>query len=197
MAAARAGVCSEEVAIDASGGVGGDQAATPVILNDRYYTNSRAVSGSETGLNWIQMRNTLLNSASGRKATLGSLADARDGSRADRDGVKICSGMVQVNRSIRKRGPSALASPRCRRAVSGICICIRQYSVEDGGLYQEQQKSFKICDGLFLAWSSVAVCYSNVNLSAPTAILFALLPLSAGRGVDGYEDELQRGTLMG
>src|SRR4029077_6485482 len=62
--AARAGFTAEEVAIDAAAVLGGEPAATPVIINDRSYTiRIRFPDQSRASLD--QMSNTLLTSATG------------------------------------------------------------------------------------------------------------------------------------
>jgi Cu/Ag efflux pump CusA len=73
MVAARAGFTPEEVAVDAAAVLEGEPAATPVVLNDRAYTiRVRFPEQSRSSLD--NMSNTLLSSATGRTATLGSLA---------------------------------------------------------------------------------------------------------------------------
>src|SRR5437867_511333 len=71
--AARAGFTLEEVAVDASAVLEGEPAATPVVLNDRAYT-IRVRFPDENRSSLDRMTNTLLTSASGHTATLGSLA---------------------------------------------------------------------------------------------------------------------------
>ena len=71
--AARAGFTPQEVAVDATALLEGEPAATPVITDDRAYTiRVRYPAADRASL--AAMSNTLLNSASGRTATLGSLA---------------------------------------------------------------------------------------------------------------------------
>src|SRR5260221_388329 len=71
--AARSGFTPEEVAVDAAVVLEGEPAATPVILNDRAYTiRVRFPDSNRATLD--RMSNTLLVSASGHTATLGSLA---------------------------------------------------------------------------------------------------------------------------
>src|SRR5256884_4756932 len=70
---ARAGFPREEVALDASAVLEGEPAATPVVLNDRAYT-IRVRFPDENRSSLDRMTNTLLTSASGHTATLGSLA---------------------------------------------------------------------------------------------------------------------------
>jgi Cu/Ag efflux pump CusA len=71
--AARAGFTPEEVAVDATAILEGEPAATPVIVNDRAYP-IRVRFPEQARATLDRMSNTLLNSASGRTATLGSLA---------------------------------------------------------------------------------------------------------------------------
>src|SRR5919108_1841873 len=71
--ASRAGFTPEEVAVDASAILEGEPAATPVVINDRAYTiRVRMPEQNRTSL--ARMSDTLLASATGRTATLGSLA---------------------------------------------------------------------------------------------------------------------------
>src|SRR5246127_2577557 len=71
--AARSGFALDEVAIDAAAVLEGEPAATPVVLNDRLYTiRVRFPEQSRASLD--RMGNTLLTSATGKTATLGSLA---------------------------------------------------------------------------------------------------------------------------
>src|SRR5437773_9295464 len=71
--AARAGFTPEEVAVDASAILEGEPAATPVVVNDRAYT-IRVRFPEQVRSTLDRMSNTLLTSATGRTATLGSLA---------------------------------------------------------------------------------------------------------------------------
>jgi multidrug efflux pump subunit AcrB len=71
--AARAGFTPEEVELDASALMQGEPATTPVVVNDRAYTiRVRFPGDARTSMDAI--RNTLLSSQSGSRATLGSLA---------------------------------------------------------------------------------------------------------------------------
>jgi multidrug efflux pump subunit AcrB len=175
MVAARAGFAPEEVAIDASAVLGGEPAATPVILNDRSYTiRVRYPDQSRTSLD--QMSNTLLNSASGRTATLGSLATiATDPGETEIrrenlqrlvqvtgrfEGVGLGSGIAAVQKAVRD-----LHLPSSIR-------------VEYGGLYQEQQKSFH--DLLMVLFLALVLLFAVLlfefrTFSAPTAILASAL----------------------
>ena len=175
MVAARAGFAPEEVAVDATAVLEGEPAATPVILNDRSYTiRVRFPDQSRTSLD--QMGNTLLNSASGRTATLGSLATvATDPGETEIrrenlqrlvqvtgrfEGVGLGSGIAAVQKTVRD-----LHLPSSIR-------------VEYGGLYQEQQKSFH--DLLIVLFLALVLLFAVLlfefrTFSAPTAILASAL----------------------
>ena len=84
MAAVRAGFTGEEVAVDASAVLEGEPAATPLVINDRAYT-IRVRFPDESRATLDRMSNTVLVSASGRTATLGSLASVATSARRDRN----------------------------------------------------------------------------------------------------------------
>src|SRR5437764_11084069 len=71
--AARAGFTPEEIAVDASAILEGEPASTPVVVNDRAYT-IRVRFPEQARETLDRMSNTLLTSATGRTATLGSVA---------------------------------------------------------------------------------------------------------------------------
>jgi multidrug efflux pump subunit AcrB len=173
--AARAGFTPEEVAIDAAAVLEGEPAATPVVLNDRAYTiRVRFPDQSRASLD--QMSNTLLTSASGRTATLGSLATviSKQGETEIRrenlqrlvqitgrfEGVGLGKGMAAVQKAV-----ADLHLPPSIR-------------VEYGGQYAEQQKSFK--DLLFvlvlaLLLLFIVLLFEFRTFSAPSAILASAL----------------------
>jgi CzcA family heavy metal efflux pump len=173
--AARAGFTPEEVAVNAAAVLGGQPAATPVILNDRAYTiRVRFPDQSRASLD--QMSNTLLTSATGRSATLGSLATiATDPGETEIrrenlqrmvqvtgrfEGVDLGTGMTAVQKAV-----ADLKLPSSIR-------------VEYGGLYQEQQKSFgDLLMVLFLALLLLfaVLLFEFRTFSAPTAILASAL----------------------
>src|SRR4029077_751050 len=71
--ATRAGFTPEEVAVDAAAILEGEPALTPVVNNDRaYVVRVRFPDSNRASLE--TMSNTLLNSSSGKTATLGALA---------------------------------------------------------------------------------------------------------------------------
>jgi multidrug efflux pump subunit AcrB len=175
MVAARAGFAPEEVAIDASAVLGGEPAATPVILNDRSYTiRVRYPDQSRTSLD--QMSNTLLNSASGRTATLGSLATIVTDPGETEIRRENLQRLVQVTGRFEGVGlGSGIAA--VQKAVRDLHLP-SSIRVEYGGLYQEQQKSFH--DLLMVLFLALVLLFAVLlfefrTFSAPTAILASAL----------------------
>ena len=175
LTAARSGFTPEEISIDASAILEGEPAATPVILNDRVYPiRVRFPDSSRASLD--QMMNTPILSATGRTATLGSLAVLntdpgqteirRENSQrymrvtARLEGVGLGSGMAAVQKAV-----GALHLPSSIR-------------VEYGGTFQEQQKSFRdLLKVLFLALLLlfIVLLFEFRTFSAPAAILASAL----------------------
>jgi CzcA family heavy metal efflux pump len=169
--AARAGFTPEEVAIDASAVLEGEPAATPVILNDRAYT-IRVRFSQENRASLDRMNNTLLTSATGHTATLGSLATVSSDPgeteirrenlqrlvqvTARFEGVDFSSGMAAVKKAVNDlRLPSSIR-------------------VEYGGLYAEQQKSFRdllLVLVLALVLLFTVLLFEFRTFAAPSAIL--------------------------
>ena len=178
--AARAGFTPEEVATDASAIVEGEPAATPVILNDRVYTvRVRFPANDRASLESIS--NTLLTSATGHTATLGSLATIvelppqteirrenllRDVAVTGRtEGTDLGSAITAVQKTVRD-----LHLP------PGI-------QVEYGGTYQQQQKSFR--DLVFVLLLAnvlvfVVLLFEFRTFAAPIAILSSALLSTSG-----------------
>lgn len=169
--AARAGFTPEEVAIDASAVLEGEPATPPVILNDRAYT-IRVRFSEENRASLDRMSNALLTSATGHTATLGSLAtiSADPGETEIRrenlqrlvqvtarfEGVDFSSGMAAVKKAV-----NDLHLPSSIR-------------VEYGGLYAEQQKSFKdllLVLVLALVLLFTVLLFEFRTFAAPSAIL--------------------------
>jgi CzcA family heavy metal efflux pump len=173
--AARAGFTPEEVATNAAAVLEGEPAATPVVLNDRAYTiRVRFPEQSRASLD--RMSSTLLTSASGRTATLGSLAtiSTDPGQTEIRrenlqrlvevtgrfEGVSLGQGMQAVQKAVEDlKLPSSIR-------------------VEYGGLYEEQQKSFHDLLMVFLLallLLFVVLLFEFRTFSAPVAILASAL----------------------
>jgi CzcA family heavy metal efflux pump len=173
--AARAGFTPEEVAVDAAAVLEGEPAATPVVLNDRAYTiRVRFPEQSRSSLD--NMSNTLLTSATGRTATLGSLATVstdpgeteirRENLQrlvqvtARLEGVDLGSGVAAVQKAVKNMHlPSSIR-------------------VEYGGLYEEDRKSSR--DLLMVLLLALLLLFAVLlfefrTFSAPTAILGSAL----------------------
>ena len=173
--AARTGFTPEEVATDAAAILGGEPAATPVILNDRAYT-IRVRFPDENRASLERMCNTLIANAAGHTVTLGSLAKLVTESgqteirRENRlrlvevtgrlEGVDLGSGIAAVQKTV-----NDLHLPRSIR-------------VEYGGIFQEQQRSFRDLSMvlvLALLLLFVVLLFEFRTFSAPTAILASAL----------------------
>jgi CzcA family heavy metal efflux pump len=173
--AARAGFTPEEVAVDASAILEGEPASTPVVVNDRAYT-IRVRFPEQTRSSLERMSNTLLTSATGRTATLGSLAtvSTEPGQTEIRrenlqrlvqvtgrfEGVDLGSGIAAVKKAV-----DDLHLPSSIR-------------VEYGGTYAEQMKSFRdllMVLLLALVLLFVVLLFEFRTFSAPTAILASAL----------------------
>jgi CzcA family heavy metal efflux pump len=169
--AARSGFTPEEVSIDASALLEGEPAATPVVLNDRAYP-IRVRFPNQNRASLEQMTNTLLTSASGRSATLGSLAT-----------VIQDPGQTEIRRENLQRLVQVTARLEGTDLGSGIAAVQKAVNdlhlpssirVQYGGIYQEQQKSFRdLVMVLFLALLLlfVVLLFEFRTFSAPAAIL--------------------------
>jgi multidrug efflux pump subunit AcrB len=175
MVAARAGFTEEEVAIDASAVLEGEPAATSLVVNDRAYTiRVRFPDESRTTLD--RMSNTLLVSASGRTATLGSLASVATATGETEIRRENLQRLVQVTGRLEgvDLGGGIAA---VKKAVNDLHLPT-SIRVEYGGLYEEQQNSFK--DLLVVLLLAVLLLFAILafefrTFSAPIAILASAL----------------------
>jgi multidrug efflux pump subunit AcrB len=173
--AARSGFSLDEVAIDAAAVLEGEPAATPVVLNDRAYTiRVRFPEQSRASLD--RMGNTLLTSATGKTATLGSLATISTDPGQTEIRRENLQRLVEV--TARFEGVdlgSGMASIKKAVANMHLPSSIR---VEYGGLYAEQQKSFQDLLMVFLlalVLVFVVLLFEFRSFSAPLAILASAL----------------------
>ena len=173
--AARAGFTLEEVAVDASAVLEGEPAATPVVLNDRAYT-IRVRFPDENRSSLDRMTNTLLTSASGHTATLGSLAT-----------VTCDPGETEIRRENLQRLVQVTA--RLEGVDMGTGVAAVQKAVRDmhlpssiriqyGGLYEEDRKSSR--DLMMVLLLALLLLFAVLlfefrTFSAPTAILTSAL----------------------
>jgi len=179
-AAARSGFTPREIELDASAILQGEEATTPAVVNDRAYTiRVRFPKDVRTSLE--QIRNTMIVSSTGKPASLGSLAAFSDEAGQTEiwrenllryiavtgrfDGVSLGKGMEAVQKAV-----GALGVPP-------------QITVVYGGIYAEQQKSFRD----LLVVLTVAVILVFIVLlfefrafGAPVAILASALLSTSG-----------------
>ncbi len=184
--AARTGFTPEEVSVAATSILDGVVAASPLIQNGHPYAiRIRMDDSHRTSLDAIE--NTVLNSASGRTSTLGSLANVHqlppqnEIRRENLQRLVVVTGQLQGS-------DLGTAIKKVQSTVAALKIppAIR---VEYGGTYQEQQKSFSellrtlllalvLVFGVLLAefhnpWAPVAILASSVLSTA--GVVIALL----------------------
>jgi CzcA family heavy metal efflux pump len=179
-ATARAGFTTQEVELDASAILQGEPATAPVVVNDRAYT-IRVRFPHENPQTLDSIRNTLLVSGTGRTATLGTLADMveipgqneirrenlqRDVQVTARfEGMSLGEGMAKVQQAV-----ADLKLPPSIR-------------VEYGGLFAEQQKSFK--DFAFVLALAIVLVFMVLlfefgDFAAPLAVIASALLSTSG-----------------
>ena len=178
--ASRAGFTPEEVAIDASAILEGEPAATPVISQDKAFTiRVRYPMANRSSLQ--AMGNTLLNSTSGRTATLGTLAN-----------VTELPGQTEIRRENLQRDVTVTA--RLEGRDLGSAIKAVQKAVDDlhvppsirvvySGTYEEQQQSFHdllLVLVLAILLVFVVLLFEFRTLAAPVAILSSALLSTSG-----------------
>jgi multidrug efflux pump subunit AcrB len=180
VAAARAGFAAQELELDASAVLQGEPASAPVVVNDRSYT-IRVRFPHETPQTLASVQNTLLVSGTGKTATLGSLAKMvedpgqneirrenlqRDVQVTARfEGINLGDGMKQVQQTI-----ADLKLPPSIR-------------VQYGGLYQEQQESFKgfaVVLGLAVVLVFIVLLFEFGDFAAPLAVIASALLSTCG-----------------
>ena len=175
MVAARAGFTPEEVAVDAAAILEGEPASTPVVLNDRAYT-IRVRFPEQNRSSLANMSNTLLNSATGRTATLGSLATVINDPGETEIRRENLQRLVQV--TARLEGVdlgSGVAA--VQKAVQDLHLPA-SIRVEYGGLYAENQKSshdLLMVLGVALLLLFAVLLFEFRTFSAPVAILGSAL----------------------
>jgi len=178
--AARAGFAPEEVAIDASAILEGEPAATPAIARDIAYT-IRVRYPEDNRSSLAAMSNTLLNSASGHTATLGTLAN-----------IVQLPGQTEIRRENLQRDVAVTA--RLEGRDLGSAVAAVQKVVNDlhmpssvrvvyGGTYEEQQRSFRdllLVLVLAILFVFVVLLFEFRTLAAPVAILASALLSTSG-----------------
>jgi CzcA family heavy metal efflux pump len=178
--AARAGFTPQEVELDASAIFQGEPSTIPVVVNNRPYT-LRVRFPESTRASLDAIRNTLLSSATGKTATLGTLAT-----------VENLPGQTEIRRENLQRdvavtgrleGVSLGAGvARVQKAVAALHIP-SSIRVEYGGTYAEQQRSFR--DLLFVLGAAIVLVFIVLliefrTFAAPVAILASALLSTSG-----------------
>ena len=179
--AARAGFTAEEVATDAAAIVEGEPATAPVISNDRVY-NVRVRFPANGRKTLESISDTLLTSASGHTATLGSLAKITE--LPPQNEIHRENLLRVVSVTGRTEGSTHLGS-----AISGVQRAVNSLHlppairVEYGGTYQEQQKSFRdfaFVLALAIVLVFIVLLFEFRTFAAPVAILASALLSTSG-----------------
>ena len=177
---ARAGFTPQEVELDASAIIGGEPSTIPIVNNGRAYT-LRVRFPEESRASLDEIRNTLLASGTGRVATLGTLATLQND-----------PGQLEVRRENLQR--LLAVSGRFEGVSLGTGIALVQAKVASlhlpsairvvyGGLYAEQQRSFR--DLSFVLVAAVVLVFIVLliefgDFAAPAAILASALLSTSG-----------------
>ncbi|MGP0070333.1 MAG: efflux RND transporter permease subunit [Bryobacteraceae bacterium] len=179
-AVARSGFSPDEVELDASAILQGEPASSPVVINGRAYT-IRVRFPEYTRASVEAIRNTLLSSQSGSRATLGALAT-----------IQELPGQTEILRENLQRMLAVTA--RLEDVNLGAGIAAVKKTIADlnippairivyGGGYEEQQKSFRdLAVVLILAVVLVftVLLFEFGNFGAPVAILSSALLSTSG-----------------
>jgi CzcA family heavy metal efflux pump len=190
--AARAGFTPEEVATDAAAVLEGEPAATPVVLNDRAYT-IRVRFPAQNRASLDRLSNTLLTSATGKTATLGSLATITSDPGQTEIRRENLQRLVEVTARFEGIGLGS-GMDAVKKAVAGLHLP-SSIRVEYGGLYEEQQKSFRDLLTVFLlalVLLFAVLLFEFRTFSAPLAILASAILSTFG----GFLALLATGTTF-
>ncbi len=169
--AARLGFTTTEVAEDATSILDGLAATGPLIANQRPYT-IRVRLGDDTRSSLDAIQNTVFNSASGKLATLGSLAEITQLPPQNEIRRENLQQLVVV--SGRLEGSDLGTAIIKVKQVVGQMHLPPSVRVEYGGTYQEQQQSFhELLRVLLFALALVfgVLLAEFRNFAAPIAIL--------------------------
>ncbi len=180
VATARAGFTPQEVEVDTSAILQGEEAPTPVVLNDRSYT-IRVRMPEQTRASLDAIRNTLLVSGTGRTATVGTLATVTEE-----------PGQTEIHRENLQRDVTVTARfegmslgegmQKVQKAVADLNLPAG-IRVAYGGQYEEQQKSFR--DLVFVLLLAIVLVFTVLlfefgDFAAPTAVLCSALLSTSG-----------------
>ncbi|HEU4983332.1 MAG TPA: efflux RND transporter permease subunit [Acidobacteriaceae bacterium] len=178
--ASRLGFTPEEVATDATAVIQGVPSPQPVIRNGRPYTvRVRYDESHRSSLDAIT--NTLLNSATGKTATLGTLATVEQLPPQNEIHEENLQREVVVTGDLEGSDLGG-AVTKVKQVIQGLNLP-PSVRVVYGGTYQEQQKSFHdLIRVLLLALALVfgVLLAEFRDFSAPTAILASSILSTAG-----------------
>jgi CzcA family heavy metal efflux pump len=179
--AARSGFTPQEIELDASAILQGEPAATPVVVNDRAYT-IRVRFPQDANATLDQIKNTVItSSATGKTATLGSLAKFED----QVGQTEILRENLQRRIAVTGRfeGMSlGTGMDLVKQTVAGMNVppSIR---VVYGGVYAEQQKSFGdllMVLALAIVLVFIVLLVEFRTFAAPSAIIASALLSTSG-----------------
>jgi multidrug efflux pump subunit AcrB len=178
--AARLGFTPAEVAEDATSILDGVTAYTPVIANRRPYT-VRVRMSADSRLSLDAIENTVFNSATGKLATLGSLATVTELPPQHEILRENLQQLVTVTGRL-EGSDLGTAMKRVRRTIESMHLP-RTVRIEYGGTYQEQQKSF--AELLRVLLLSLALVFGVLlvefrSFAAPAAVLASSILSTAG-----------------
>ena len=178
--ASRAGFTPEEIATDVSALVQGEPATTPVISNDRVYT-IRVRFPQSNRLSVDTVRDTVLTSASGRTATLGSLATITELPGQTEIHRENLLRVVMITGRLEGTDLGSAVSA-VQKTVSGLHLP-RAIRIDYGGTYKEEQKSFR--DLIFVLMLAIVLVFIVLlfefrTFAAPLAILASALLSTSG-----------------
>ena len=177
---ARAGFTPQEVELNASAIFQGEPSPIPVIVNNRPYT-LRVTFPPSTRASLAAIQNTLLVSATGKVATLGTLAQ-----------VENNPGQLEIRRENLQRNVAVIGRLEGMSLGTGIALVQQKVAslhipsairVVYGGLYQQQQQSFH--DLLFVLAAAIVLLFTVLLLefggfAAPLAIISSALLSASG-----------------
>jgi multidrug efflux pump subunit AcrB len=178
--AGRAGFTAQEVELDASAILQGEPASTPVVVNDRTYT-IRVRFPEQTRASFAAIRNTPLESGTGKTATIGSLAT-----------IEETPGETEIRRENLQRDVEVTARfegmnlgegmAKVQQAVNDLHIP-PNIRVAYGGQFEEQQRSFRelvVVLILAILLVFIVLLFEFGNFAAPIAVLCSALLSTSG-----------------
>jgi CzcA family heavy metal efflux pump len=178
--AGRMGFTPAEIAEDATSILDGVTTTDPLIANGKPYT-VRVRLGDESRQSLQTIQNTVFNSATGKLATLGALAQVTQ--LAPQNEIKRENLQQLITVTARLEGADlGTAIAKVQRTVNALHLPAT-VRVEYGGTYQEQQQSFHELLGVLIL--SLALVFGVLmvefrNFSAPIAILTSSVLSIAG-----------------